>query len=223
MKLKGKTINFLGDSITEGCCVENHYNRYDNILKRKYELKEVYNYGIGGTRLAHQQIASANPRFDLCFCGRAHDLNKGADIIVVYGGVNDYIHGDAPIGDENDITPATFNGAVNYLMNFLKNEYPNSKIVFMTPAHCHFCGISDMEISKNENKREDAMPLEGYVKIIERAGKKNGVAVLNLFENLGLDPNDEKVRNEFTADGLHYNDKGQYYIAECLGNFLESL
>ena len=55
MELKGKIIDFLGDSITEGYGVsDKENNRYDNILKRECELKATYNYGIGGTRLAHQ-------------------------------------------------------------------------------------------------------------------------------------------------------------------------
>jgi lysophospholipase L1-like esterase len=223
MILKDKVINFLGDSITEGCCVEDYYNRYDNILKRKYNLKEVYNYGIGGTRLAHQSVPSENPRYDLCFCGRAHTMNDDSDIIVVYGGVNDYIHGDAPIGILKDSTPATFCGAVNYLMKFLKENHTRKTIVFMTPAHCFFNGISDKHPSQNPIKKDDALPLSGYVDIIVKLGKINGIPVLNLYENLGLDPNDEDIRNEFTADGLHFNDKGQYYIAECLGKFLENL
>ena len=50
MDLKGKTINFLGDSITEGCGVTDiEANRYDNVIKRNCQLKKVNNYGIGGT------------------------------------------------------------------------------------------------------------------------------------------------------------------------------
>ena len=223
MELKGKIINFLGDSITEGCCVDDSYNRYDNILMRKYNLKKVNNYGIGGTRLAHQSVPSTNPRFDLCFCGRAHDLDKEADIIVVYGGVNDYIHGDAPIGTINDQSPSTFYGAVNYLMSYLKSEYIRQKIVFMTPAHCWLWGNSDKFPSKEAIKKSDALPLQGYVDIIKKLGEKHNIPVLDMFENLGLDPNDEAIRNEYTADGLHFNDKGQYFIAKCLGEFLERL
>ena len=120
-----KIINFLGDSITEGYCVSDLKNRYDNILKEKYNLKMVNNYGIGGTRLAHQSKPSENPKHDLCFCGRAYYLNPDADIIVVYGGVNDYLHGDAYIGKKEDKTPETFYGAVNFLMTFLKETYKN--------------------------------------------------------------------------------------------------
>ena len=90
MELKGKVIDFLGDSITEGVGVSDRKNnRYDNVLKRECGLKETYNYGVGGSRIAHQRTPSAKPRHDLCFCGRAYDLNKTADVIVVYGGIND--------------------------------------------------------------------------------------------------------------------------------------
>ena len=92
MKLEGLTVNFLGDSITEGTGVINvAENRYDNRLKRMYNLGATNNYGIGGTRLAHQEKPSDKPRYDLCFCGRAYNMDPSADLIVVYGGVNDYI------------------------------------------------------------------------------------------------------------------------------------
>ena len=66
MELKGKTINFLGDSITEGAGVSDiQNNRYDNRLKAMLELKKLNNYGIGGTRIAHQSVPSEEPRYDL--------------------------------------------------------------------------------------------------------------------------------------------------------------
>ena len=48
MKLEGRTVNFLGDSITEGSGVSNiAENRYDNRLKKMYNLKATNNYGKG--------------------------------------------------------------------------------------------------------------------------------------------------------------------------------
>ena len=113
-------ILFLGDSITEGVGVDDIENcRYDNVLRREYGLAATYNYGIGGTRIAHQSVPSEKPRHDLCFCGRVYNIDPNADIIVVYGGANDYIHGDAYIGTPEDKTPATFCGGVNFLMDYL--------------------------------------------------------------------------------------------------------
>ncbi len=223
MELSEKIIDFLGDSITEGVGVADLSNRYDNVLKGLLNLKEVFNYGIGGTRIAHQRTVSDKPRFDLCFCGRAYDLNKRADVIVVYGGVNDWIHGDAPFGEITDTEPSSFCGGVDFLMRFLKTEYPNAQIVFMTPAHAVLDSFSDRIASTLPIKQADAKPLIEYVRVIEKKGEAHDIPVLNLYEKLGIDANDEKQRAEFYADGLHLNDKGHTVLAERLAEFLKSL
>jgi lysophospholipase L1-like esterase len=223
MELKGKIIDFLGDSITEGVGVYDPKNRYDNVAHRRLELAAHYNYGIGGTRLAHQSAPSEIPRYDLCFCGRAYMLEKSADLIVVYGGVNDYIHGDAYFGKMEDRTPATFCGAVYFLMNFLKTNYEGKQIVFMTPAHMHFKGISDKCLSGRPMKKPDAQPLAAYVEVIKARGEELGIPVLDLFEKLPIDPNNESDREKYTVDGLHFNDIGHEILANTLCDFLESL
>ena len=223
MILEGKTVAFLGDSITEGAGVTDIANcRYDNRLAKEFGFKKVYNYGIGGTRIAHQTKPSEKPRYDLCFCGRAYNISKDAELIVVYGGVNDYIHGDAPFGNWEDDTPCSFLGGVTFLMNLLKSEYPNAKVVFMTPAHCDFKGTSDSEPSPRPIKT-DARPLIEYVEGIKAKGEQLEIPVLDLFENLGLDPNNEEIKEKYTVDGLHYNDEGHAYIAAALGRFLRDL
>ena len=224
MKLEGKVINFLGDSITEGVGVSDvASNRYDNILKRECKLSATYNYGVSGTRLAHQTVPSDKPRFDLCFCGRAYDINPNADVVVVYGGINDYIHGDAPVGQIGDKTPATFCGGVWFLMNLLRERFGDKPIVFMTPAHCYMIGGIDSKPSEHPNKRADAMPVIGYVNIIVETAKQFGISVLNLYEELGIDPNLEEDRKNYTVDGLHFNDAGHKILAKKLMDFLLAL
>ena len=223
MELKGKIIDFLGDSITEGVGVSDLENRYDNRLAKACGLKAVYNYGIGGTRLAHQQTPSEKPRHDLCFCGRAYNLNPSADIVVVYGGVNDYLHGDAPFGQEGDTTPATFCGGVFFLMNLLKTNFEGKPVVFMTPAHCYYKEVSDKVVSPRPMKHPTSMPLRNYVEVIKATGKKLGIPVLDLMESLGIDPNDPSDRETLTVDGLHFNDAGHEYIAKALEKFLKAL
>ena len=224
MKLEGLVVNFLGDSITEGSGVTNiAENRYDNVLKREYGLAAVNNYGIGGTRLAHQEKPSEKPRYDLCFCGRAFNMDPNADLIVVYGGVNDYIHGDAYFGTMADRTPETYCGAIYFLMETLKTLYPGKPIVFMTPAHMHFRGVSDREVSPRPMKKPDAQPLYAYVEAIKARGAELGIPVLDLFENLGIDPNNEDEKARYTVDGLHFNDDGQIILARVLGEFLTVL
>ena len=224
MNIKGFKVNFLGDSITEGVGVIDRDNaRYDNRLKKMCGLSETNNYGIGGTRLAHQIRPSERPRFDLCFAGRAYNMDTTADMVVVYGGVNDYIHGDAPFGVIGDKTPATFCGSVYFLMNFLKENYKDKPIIFMTPARCRFGTVDDLKPSTSPLKAPDAKPLLDYVNVIEETAKQFNIPVLNLYHNLGLDPHNEEICKKYTADGLHFNDAGHEFLANRLKEFIESI
>lgn len=223
MELKNKKISFLGDSITEGCGVADIANcRYDNRIAREYSA-QVYNFGVGGSRLAHQSVPSEKPRHDLCFCGRAYDLPADSDIIAVFGGVNDYLHGDAEIGSPDDKTPATFCGAVNFLIDFLSRTYTEAKIVFFTPAHCFYDGHGDSIPSARAIKKPDAMPLSGYSEIIKKAAGKRGIPVCDLAEKVCIDPSDEKVRAAYIPDGLHFNDAGHAFLARAIADFLLSV
>ena len=224
MDITGFKVNFLGDSITEGMGVlDKKKARYDRRLLRMCNLSEVNNYGISGTRLAHQMSASKNPRQDLCFCGRAYNMDKSADMVIVYGGVNDYIHGDAPFGEIGDKTNATFCGAVYFLMDYLKKTYAGRPVVFLTPARCIFGDADYRYPSTHPAKREDARALVEYVRIIVETAKQFDIPALNLYENLGIDPVDEESRNKYTADGLHFNDCGHEVLAECIKNFIDAL
>ena len=215
MELKGKIIDFLGDSITEGHGVTDcENNRYDNVIKKKCSLKAVCNYGIGGTRIAHQIEPSYKPRHDLCFCGRAYDLNPDADIISVYGGINDYMHGDAPFGEFTDRTPQTFCGAVHYLFRGLIEKYPTKPIIIITPMH----RIHDYKPNSSNQK-----VLKDYVDVIREAAEMYSLPVLDLFASFGICPDIPEQKEAFCPDGLHPNDAGNRVLAEKLKKFLEAI
>lgn len=225
MNIQGYKVNFLGDSITEGVGVTDIQNcRYDNRLRVMCKLSAVNNYGVSGTRLAHQIHPSERPRFDLCFCGCAYNMDPTADMVVVYGGVNDYLHGDAPFGEIGDTTPASFCGGVYFLMNYLREAYHDKPVIFMTPARCLFNGqIDDIAPSVHPSKRETGRPLRDYVEVILETAKQFDISVLNLYEKLGIDPHDSDCYRNYTVDGLHFNDAGHAVIAQQLNEFIESL
>lgn len=220
MKLNGLTINFLGDSITEGHSVADILNnRFDNVLKASCGLKEARNYGVGGTRIAHQFRPSSEARWDLNFCGRAEKMHPEADVIVVFGGTNDYGHGDAPFGKLGDRDRGTFCGAVRWLMEYLTGKYPEATIVFMTPAR----RLGDLEPSSSIHRYYPSLPLKAYVDVIKETAKDYPIAVLDLYAELGIDPNQEEDRVKYTAEGLHFNDAGHQVIARKLQEFLTAL
>ncbi|UKI35644.1 MAG: SGNH/GDSL hydrolase family protein [Clostridiales bacterium] len=60
---------------------------------------------------------------------------KNADAVVVFGGTNDFGHGDAPIGSFDDRTPDTFYGACHDLFTRLVEKFSDVPIVVVTPLH----------------------------------------------------------------------------------------
>ena len=110
MELKGKKIAFLGDSITEGCAASCMEKTYWSLIAKDTGAVS-YGYGIGGTRIAPQHTPSENPGYDRYYLTRVDDMIPDADIIVVFGGTNDFGHGDAAFGTLNDHSADTFCGA----------------------------------------------------------------------------------------------------------------
>ncbi len=224
MNVKGFRVNFLGDSITEGVGVTAPHYRYDNRISEMLEFSDINNYSVSGSRLAHQSYPSAKPRYDLCFCGRAYDMDATADMVIVYGGVNDYIHGDAPFGKIGDSIPTTFCGGVYFLMKFLRETYADKPIIFMTPARCFLRRkVDDLIPSAHAAKRVPGKPLKDYVDAIIETAKQFDVKVLNLYTDLGIDPHIPEDFEKYTIDGLHFNDEGHLLIALKLKSLIDAI
>ena len=219
MNTEGFTVNVLGDSITEGHGLTDLTCRYDRLLKEMCGWKEVRNYGIGGTRIAHQTHPSACAWWDLDFCGRVYRMDPQADLVIVYGGTNDYGHGDAPFGKVGDTDRTTFCGSVRYLLEALTTRYPDAVRIIMTPAR----RTGDLLPSQNADKTVPGFPLKNYADAIRAVAANYPVRVLDLYEDLGIDPNKEDDRIRYTADGLHFNEAGHRAIAEKLRAFIEAL
>lgn len=220
MQLEGKIINFLGDSITYGHGLEDVKYRFSDILKEKFNLKAADNYGISGTRIAKQMLPNADSVEDkLDFCSRYNEMDQTADVIVVFGGVNDYQHGDAPLGNSDDCIPETFYGALNFLYSHLKKEYPFSLIVIVTPMH----KICDTKKGGNFSETEKPFILEDYVNAIKKTAANYNYPVLDLYSHKELDPNNKSVKEKYVPDGIHPNSEGHKIIADLLGDFLKKL
>ena len=211
MELENKKINFLGDSITQGCCATSPELGFVDVMKEKYALAAARNYGIGGTRIARQRIPSEEPLFDLYFASRVAQMDADADIIIVFGGTNDHGHGDAPFGNDGDRTVDSFCGACHVLYQKLLEKYPLAKIVVLTPLH------------RAEEGRGDGLWLKDYVNQIKKTAAKYDLPVLDLYETSAIRADIPEIAEKLTTDGLHPNDEGHAILAEEIGEFLKTL
>lgn len=214
MELKGKKINFLGDSITEGCCASGYDKSFVELLRRSCGLAEARNYGIGGTRIARQRTPSAEAKYDRDFCSRVHEMDTGTDIVLIFGGTNDHGHGDAPLGSAEDHTPDTFCGALNTLYHLLKERFPHAAIVILTPLH---------RSGENTPKDGSGAVLSDYVTLIREAAARHGLPILDLFETSVIRAHIPEIAQRLTTDGLHPNDEGHAVLAREIAAFLEEL
>lgn len=216
MEIRGKRIAFLGDSITEGVGASAPEKVFHQIIREEYGLKEALNFGVGGTRIARQYAASEDEKWDETFLARARKIPKDADAVVVFGGTNDYGHGDAPIGRAEDRTEETFYGACHALMEYLSDTFAGKPVIFMTPLH-----RAD-EDGKIVNGIKTERTLKDYVDIIRDTAEYYAIPVLDLFAESGMQPNVKRHAELFFVDGLHPSDAGYARIAEKLGKYLEN-
>ena len=110
MEIKGKKVLFLGDSITQGVGASSIENRYPDVFARNTGAIAI-NYGVSGSRIARQKkryFAPENIAPERDFILRTDEDMKpdNVDLIVVFGGTNDYGHGDAPMGNMTDSPPS---------------------------------------------------------------------------------------------------------------------
>ena len=216
MELNGKKIIFLGDSITEGVGAGKD-GRYPTLIERDCNAV-CYNHGISGTRIARQQKPSHDPREDQYFRSRVESMDDSADVVVVFGGTNDYGHGDAALGCFDDRTDDTFYGALHNLYLDLLDKYPGAQLVVMTPLH---------RLEENKAYNDFGVRcvgcLEDYVEIIREVAGYYGIPVLDLHRVSGLQPKVPALQEAYMPDGLHPNDAGHALIYSRLKGFLETL
>ena len=144
-------------------------------------------------------------------------MEADADLVIVFGGTNDYGHGDAAFGVFEDRDPYTFYGAVHTLVQKLLAKYERSKIVFLLPLHR---GTETQTIVKGGKLTEVA--LAQYVQALREVLDFYEISYLNLFEDGKTEEQIAEGLQQYTTDGLHPNEKGHRMLADLVIQYLES-
>ena len=198
MELKGKKLNILGDSITEGVGASGPEHGFVRLLENRSgrPLPQLRRRGH-----PHRAPALRARRRRFLHPGAADGPGGGRGCGVWR--TNDFGHGDAPLGAFGDRTPATFWGALHTLFTRLEERFPGVKIVVATPMR--------RAVEHKEGKAD----LCDYVRAIRQTAAAFGLPVLDLYEREDL--------SVYTPDGLHPNDEGHALLARLFQNFLQTL
>lgn len=211
---RGKTINFIGDSITYGAYTpvggsspnKRAEKRYCEIACEKLGAT-CRNYGVSGISISSTSYQSPTGAISL----RYSSMDAAADMVVIAGGTNDYGTGVA-LGTIADTTDVSFYGALHVLCSGLCEKYPGKRIVFLTPFH-----------RSSEAANKVGATLAQYKQAIyDVARDEFGFVVLDGW-TVGLSPKNAKVKAEYIVDGVHPNPIGHELIGASLARMLNAI
>ncbi|MDO4326829.1 MAG: SGNH/GDSL hydrolase family protein [bacterium] len=204
---EGKIINCLGDSITQGVGNDNH--SWVSMLEELLPVKKINNYGISGTTV------SLFPEKGKEFVSRFRDMDKDADVIIVFGGINDFNH-SLPLGTMESEGEDSFYGAVKTIVRGLLEQYPLADIMFITPMKAF--GFKDYPHWNTLNA--DGHRLVDYRNAILEVCNYYSIPVLDLFSQSNLTPDIPACKEKLLCDGLHPSRLGYERMTRKIYNFL---
>lgn len=143
------------------------------------------------------------------------------DLVIIFGGINDYIQ-NIPMGSEagTDYT-VSFKPAVNEFFNYLTENFTQARLCVLLPLRTY----ATWKNSVDEYQ-------QAYGDYIKSVAKTYCLPVLNLTEDSGFFPWKTKFRNMWTlipqgyagGDGVHPNEDYQNkYLSPMIKHFLRGL
>ena len=226
LNLRGKTVLFIGDSITEQAKWVDAFQKLTGCI--------VVNRGVSGTTItANDTLAGITfvDRLDkdpstTGFTG-GFPLT-GIDLVIVLGGVNDWGRREQ-LGikfgnEEDDIDKTTFCGACRYLFKGLKERYANIPIIALSMLHTYcieqsFKTWNEIIYTNDDDTKaytvqlsEEGKSFYDYKDAVKQAANMYGIPFIDMFE-CGFSALLSADREMFYQDGLHPNDLGGYVMA----------
>ncbi len=187
----GITWLAIGDSITWG--EGNDLESYVDYMAGTHQEIRSDKKGIPGMYTAELVLYLSNGSYDV-------DYNP--DIVTVFMGTNDF---------GCDIPLDQYDNDLENLIKIMKEKYPNSRIIFLTPLYRDYFGDKGYIMRGQVNNIGNS--LYDYINLIKEKSKANGIEVIELSEDEYF--NKDNLR-EYTIDGLHPNSKGHRLIADKL-------
>ena len=198
----GEWVAF-GNSITYGFGVGGNDQAYPARVARVSSLR-ANNHGESG-RVVATGASGATVPDARSFCNYYSSLPSGANLVTVFGGVNDFILG-VPLGSPSSTDKSTFYGALNVLADGLKSKYPSGRITFFTP----------IRIGGHATTNKSGHTLKDYRNAIVTVCNNKGLEVLDLYSLDSMDANISVSNYMGDWDTTHPNGNGQQVIADYM-------
>ncbi len=213
--LSGKTITFLGDSITYGVGASSTANRYSSQVASSLGMTEI-NMGISGTVMCTGGHRTS----------RLDDIQKislDSDYVGILLGINDFDqcrNNDTSkyysLGEFGSTDTTTVYGALNKMCADLVARFgkTDTKIFLMTPVITSWNNSVSGTRDWDQNKENACgYTLRELCDAIVEVATYYGIVTLDLNALCEMDSSD-------FSDGIHPNDNGAKKIADTIEEFL---
>lgn len=203
----GKTINCLGDSITNGSVGE---PSWVYLLKDICGFNVTNNYGTHGSTITNNGSNSFIQRYQAM---------EDCDIVFVWGGINDFhwcVDEEYTFGNIDSRDDKSFYGALHTLITGLINKYPDKYILFATPMKA--AKFHDRPAWNETNLL--GKKLIDYRNAIIEVCDYYSVPVLDLYSCSGITTNVSSQSTLLLSDGVHPNSLGNKKLANTIGGFI---
>lgn len=234
---KGRTVVFLGDSITDAIHVGCKTNYWGFLAERMGFAAHVY--GKNGCQMIGipQQVDWAKK-----------ELGDKVDAVFIFMGTNDY-NGNVPMGDryvesvetvqknaeqvalrkrELSLDAKTFRGRTNLALQSVKKAFPAAQVILMTPIHRGFAQFGAGNVQPDERYANTlGLFIGDYVAAVKDAGVDWSTPVIDLYGESGLLPNmpeyDACLARPNGTDRLHPSTAGHDRLARTIEARLRAL
>ena len=193
-----KSVSMLGDSY-----VQNHMapreESWHYRLAEKYQM-EYFNYGMAGNCITIHRVGQND--WGTPMRRRYHEAFH-ADYLILVGG-----HNDARWLTKHENGRELFREGLSELLDSLKRDYPQSKLVVVTPWDVHEPGFSDV------------------LEVMREVVPAKGIAFFDAAKDSGIDPNSAEFRKKYFQgpnDNAHLNAAGHALMLERMERFLNGL
>lgn len=207
---KNKKITCFGDSITAQNQWQPHVASYFGCT--------MINKGVGGTTVFNngnrEIIEGVTIDSWMCSDDRINLIANDTDVILVFGGHNDWAYNNLQMGvlGDGNLIDSTFKSAYSLMLKKLVTKFPNARIITMTPVG----GRTETEKGNSDKQyyiRDLCMT--DFANAVKEVSGYYGIPCIDINAESGISTLNHDT---YIADVIHPNSEGGKLIANAVIN-----